>query len=340
MPDHLFAHCQGNGGDICFSSDAAGHNQIPCEIVWINTATKQAEIWVPVTLSTAADVTIYVWYSSKSGTLGQPAANAAYGSQAVWSTVGNMLAVYHFGSASSLSTLNSVDGTTGTNHGVTAATGVIGGAGAFASASSQYVDTGENPNPAAFTVQSWINTSDITDLAFVFGGSNGGINGLDFYVYSGGITAQIANTSLLSTARVTGVSGFTAGAWANLAATWNGSNAELAANWGLYFNATSQTVTMAAAATTSMGTPTVTGKLGRYDGAGGEYYVNGSLDELRFHSTARSGNYLATDYAIQTATNLVNVGSPTAAWQFFSGSFPGTIPGTISSPLTLPSIIR
>ena len=83
---------QANGGDIRFSLDPAGLQQLPCEVRWwtqnATAANAVAEIWVTLDLVFAAtdvneNFVFYVWYKGPAGSV-QPAANAAFGSQAVW----------------------------------------------------------------------------------------------------------------------------------------------------------------------------------------------------------------------------------------------------------------
>jgi hypothetical protein len=87
---------QADGGDIRFSTDAAGTSQIACEITaWTQDATAAnaiAEIWVPVSVSASVDTTIYVWYSAGGGQT-QPSASSTFGSQKVWDS--NYISVYH-----------------------------------------------------------------------------------------------------------------------------------------------------------------------------------------------------------------------------------------------------
>lgn len=178
LPDELFMLCQSNGGDICFTLDSAGEIPLPVELVAINTSAKTAEIWVAVPLTAATNLTIYVWYQSNSGTLAQPAATAANGSQAVWSAVGNMVAVYHFGTPSAWSGLDSTNNdnsiTAGGNQG-TAGTGKIGGD-TLVNCGGNYVATGSGNNlpmgGAARTLQTWfkINQSGNTNRASAAGG--------------------------------------------------------------------------------------------------------------------------------------------------------------------------
>lgn len=125
---------QSAGGDVRFSSDSAGSNQLPCEIVSFatnaNPASANAEIWVKVpSVSSSSDTTIYVWYNT-AGTESQPTAGDTYGRNAVWSN--DFLAVLHFHETSG----DFVDSTGNGNDGVVdlttrQRTGVVGDAANF-----------------------------------------------------------------------------------------------------------------------------------------------------------------------------------------------------------------
>ena len=104
---------QSDGGDIRFSSDPLGANQLSCEIViWQQTANPSnstAEIYVLVPLIVAAQNTpIYVWYSI-SPSQAQPAASAPFGSQSVWAN--NFAGRWHFKGNLFDSTSNGFNGT-------------------------------------------------------------------------------------------------------------------------------------------------------------------------------------------------------------------------------------
>lgn len=83
-------NAQANGGDVRFSSDAAGATRLPCDIITFahdtmdaaGDAAIQIRVLVP-SISSAANTTIYVWYSSGSVET-QPAADAAYGQYATY----------------------------------------------------------------------------------------------------------------------------------------------------------------------------------------------------------------------------------------------------------------
>lgn len=75
------------GGDIRFSSDAAGTTQLACEIVSFVTdntpANGTAEIWVKVPdVDDATDTDIYIWWEKAAET--QPAVTDTYGRNNVW----------------------------------------------------------------------------------------------------------------------------------------------------------------------------------------------------------------------------------------------------------------
>lgn len=93
---------QNGGGDIRFTSDSAGNNDLPLEVVDFTTATDPAngtaQLWVklPNVRGTQVD-TVYVWYNTPSSD-SQPAVTAPNGRNAVWS---GFDAVYHLEESSS-----------------------------------------------------------------------------------------------------------------------------------------------------------------------------------------------------------------------------------------------
>jgi hypothetical protein len=76
------------GGDIRFSVDNGGLNQIPCEIVSFitnnNPALGEAEIWLKIPQLTSRSE-FYIWWNKAGET--QPLASSAFGSQTVYSAV-------------------------------------------------------------------------------------------------------------------------------------------------------------------------------------------------------------------------------------------------------------
>ncbi len=111
-----------DGSDIRFTSDQAGLNQLPVEVVGFNLnvvpALGTAEVWVKVpTVSSSLFTDIWVWYANPDATL--PAAGSDFGSESVWDS--DYEIVLHLGDSVDDSTSN---GLTGTNNGTTVDTGV------------------------------------------------------------------------------------------------------------------------------------------------------------------------------------------------------------------------
>ncbi len=99
------------GGDIRFSSDAAGATRLSCEIVTFTTdnnpALGTAEIWVKVpSVSSSSNTSIWVWYNKAGET--QPAAYAAFGSESVWDA--NHMGVWHLNEDPSTAGVNGDQG--------------------------------------------------------------------------------------------------------------------------------------------------------------------------------------------------------------------------------------
>ena len=116
-----------NGYDIIFTSDSAGTQKLNHEIESYNASTGQFTAWVQVpTVSHSADTVIYLFYGNNSITTSQENRTG------VWDS--NYEVVQHFPSAATLtandSTSNGINGTL--QNSPTAASGQMGGAGAFA----------------------------------------------------------------------------------------------------------------------------------------------------------------------------------------------------------------
>jgi hypothetical protein len=108
----LFDVCRSDGGDIRVTK-ADGETQLAREIVAIDTTAKNGEMWVKIhQLPAAIDTEILVWYD---GVSTEPAADSAYGSQAVWND--NYKLVYHFNDTPSGAAPQIKDSTANGNHG-------------------------------------------------------------------------------------------------------------------------------------------------------------------------------------------------------------------------------
>jgi hypothetical protein len=150
------------GGDIRFSSDAAGNTQLSCEVVTFtidnDPANGVAEIWVKVpSISSSSNTTIYVWWD-KAGE-SQPAIDVAFGAESVWDSNFKMVQHMEDTTTSTItdSTSNDKDGTKKAANEPIEATEKIGKAQDF-DGSDDYITISGSLDPTAdFTLSAWIN---------------------------------------------------------------------------------------------------------------------------------------------------------------------------------------
>ncbi len=308
---------QSDGGDIRFSSDSSGTTQLACEVVgWTqnaNPALATAEIHVPVNILTAADVTIYVWYSAGGG-LSQPAAGAAFGSQAVWDA--DYGAVYHLqtigANTSGTSADSTVNANTLTNAGssnVTAVAGKIGKGASFAA--SQYTllkSSGLTNIPtgsAVRTIEVWFKRNSNTAAQEFFGWGNNSGGGARFAVYwqnDGWLYCECASNyaRFLWTADTN---------WHHIVFTLP-SGSTTASVLG-YLDGVAQSLDAnGGAINTVLGSVTLSG----FPTVASAYY-DGLLDEGRISKVARSASWIATQYNNQSSpSTFVVVGTPGATF--------------------------
>jgi hypothetical protein len=151
------------GGDIRFSTDSDGWNQLSLEIVDFTTNNDPglgtAEIWVKVdSLSSSVNKSVWVWYN-KSGEV-QPASDSSYGSESVWD--GSYKGVWHLESDFSDATVDSNDGT---NYGSTNASAKIGDGQNFPGV-NEYIEIPndtelENIQEGEYTIAGWFNPDQV-----------------------------------------------------------------------------------------------------------------------------------------------------------------------------------
>lgn len=158
-----------NGGDIRFTTDAAGTTPIPFEIVSFTTGgTPAVEIWVRMpTVDAAVASSFYVWWGA---TASEPATNdPGFGSDLVWNTYE---AVWHLqetptGAVGDFqdSTANNWDSINTGNQPVQVA-GPIGNAAQFDGNEQITINNaGGNPNldtPNSFTLQGWVSGTNMS----------------------------------------------------------------------------------------------------------------------------------------------------------------------------------
>lgn len=161
------------GGDLRFSSDEAGTTQLSVDIQEFITnateGTRRCAVWVKVpSISGTSDTTIWVWYKKAAET--QPAADAAYGSESVWSDYER---VSHDGGVTEV-TGNGNFTATGSPSAVTGPFGTTNG-GRNTSSSAYYSATLGTDLIYPFTIQSYGQTSNVAYEVFYIGVADGAV---------------------------------------------------------------------------------------------------------------------------------------------------------------------
>lgn len=301
---------QADGGDIRFSSDLAGASQLACEVVgWTqnaNPALATAEIWVPVSILTASDVTIYVWYSAGGGQT-QPAANAAFGSQAVWDA--NYKLVMHCANGSVLSV---ADSTSNANNGSGAAlpsasAGQIDG-GATLNGTTQFIVIPPTTISLAsdLTVEIWQKktakaptTNNDRFFSLITDANN------FFQVVTDDTSAKYG--AILTRGGVATIAGTSYGAYDT--AAFHQIAYTVSGTAGVFYRdgvsvAAGAGIAVAAGATNAF-------NVGRRPDGTASTFFAGVLDEVRLSQSARTANWLATGFSNQNAPSAFLVaGTP------------------------------
>lgn len=172
---------QEGGGDVRFTSDANGNNQLPLEVVKFDIdndpANCVAEMYVKVpTVSASTDTSIWMWYNTSTSD-SQPAASSTYGSQNVWDS--NFKGVWHLDESSgarSDSTANANNLTD--NNTVVSATGKWNTAADFESSNSEYLSIADASQSGlditgGLTMAAWVNLETTGSDQIVMGKWNG-----------------------------------------------------------------------------------------------------------------------------------------------------------------------
>jgi hypothetical protein len=206
----------------------------------------------------------------------------------VWA---NYLIVDHFVGGS---LYNSVDGTTGTNHGTTAnTTGPLGEGLTFVGSSSQWADTGEvQTGLTAFTEEAWVYLTDSATAAFwASSRSSSEQNGTFLIQVAEDLGIGYAGETYYYT--TSGEQLGTSGPYAYIAGSHTAGSSNQVS---LYINGAPITGIPEAGGTTTdpinSGQSQVFGRDGGYDG----YYATGYMAEYRKSNVAQSANWILATY--------------------------------------------
>jgi RHS repeat-associated protein len=294
----------GNGYDILFASDANGANPLPFELESYSPTTGAVVYWVKLpTVSHTTDAVFYVFYGNSA-----ISTNQSYKTN-VWNSA--YKGVWHLPNGTTLTANDSTsNGNNGTITNASAATGQIDGA--VGLGPSEYIDVGNNPSLRitgnALTLEAWIKTSESNPSQYERILAKEVSGNADPYMVYG--LWRTAGTNLVNFGRATGGSGTLAavttaaslsmGAWTHLVGTYDGSNLKI------YLNGSLDSQTSATGNIVSTNQNMVIGA----DTAGGGENFNGIMDEVRISDSARSADWIATEYNNQSSpSTFYSVGS-------------------------------
>jgi hypothetical protein len=295
-----------NGYDIIFTSDAAGQNLLKWELESYNPATGAINAWVQVpTLSHTTNTIIYMFYGNAGITTFQGGATGS-----AWDS--NFGGVWHLPNGTTLSAQDSTaNGNNGVISAATATAGKIGGAASFNGTSSS-IDAGHGSTLNAsgkVTLEAWINPTTSPQNGAIVGKWNIGNNNNNAYIlYTGqdntinkfAFAISQANGTVKGLYPSSGV--YPANTWTQVAGVADGSNLRI------YVNGVDTGTTLSYDGTLATSTKDlVMGKLRSDDNV---YNFLGGIDEVRVSTTARSADWIKTEYNNQSSpATFYSVGS-------------------------------
>lgn len=181
---------QSDGGDIRFTADEAGTQQLPCEIVsFSGNATPSSatcEIWARVPeVSPSSDTTIYIWRKSGSG-VSQPSASESVGRNGTWS---DYAAVYH---GNDLTNATGGDAMSASGSVTSNVSGKIGAAWDFATGSTLTATLNSLDNQPTKQISAWVRfESGTAQYGWIAGkDSGGGPTYVQFFDDAGSLVLQ------------------------------------------------------------------------------------------------------------------------------------------------------
>jgi hypothetical protein len=283
-----------NGFDISFASDAAGVNLLPFELESYNPANGAVKYWVKIpTLSHTSDTVIYIFYGNPAVTTDQSDKTA------VWDA--NYVGVWHLednaaSTAVKDSTSNGNNGTAAANTSSKTVSGQLDKALNFNGASDGV--TTAVPPTTAFTWEAWINATSMSNYGSVLTLDGNSYMLMD--VYNG--AASFWSPDGLGGLNL-GITGLNNSTWYHMVLSRSGNN-------GSYKGYLNGSFTGQTASGTWIGTHTVS--LGKRPD-GGQFF-NGALDEVRVSNTARSADWISTEFNNQSSpSTFLSFGTAFAA---------------------------
>lgn len=288
---------QNGGGDLKFTTDSAGLNQIPCEVVVFRTGnTPLIEVWIKLDLSNAVNTSIWAWYNNTAGTITQPAASSTYGSQNVWDNYHQFVGHFNYGVVPTTNFKNSITDSTSNGYNPIFSgwqakgwrNGFVGndtygaGWGYAYGTTSQVAFSGS----VDYTVSGWIKTENASypNVNSTLAGKTGSGNGWMLYFTTNGVVRVYSQTTYYESVSLP----FNDNKWHHIVGIKSGTAGII------YFDGqvASGSGTINASITNAA---SYRFELGKY-GNGGAGYITGFVDEIKVANTARSAGWVLTEY--------------------------------------------
>ena len=274
-----------NGYDIIFTSDPAGQNILNYEMEKYNPATGQVIAWVRIpTLSHTTDTVIYVFYRNPAITASQQNPTG------VWDS--NFVGVWHLPNGTNLSGSDSTaNGNSLTVNNATPTTGIIDGAAGFSGGSSLSVESGMTVS-APFTIEEWAFPNSAGGTLGLFGSRSPSDGSFDAKLNGSGVHGDIGNGASWLTTSANGAFSETLNTWHHVAYVVGASDYAIYADGEQVGSGSLSGIAVLSDNSHKL-------SFG-WTGSGGEYF-SGNLDEARVSNSARSSDWITTEYANQSS---------------------------------------
>jgi hypothetical protein len=279
------------GDDIYFTSDAAATTVLNFELTYWDATTGQIEAWVLVSsLSHTSDNVIYLQYGNSSITSFQGNITGTWNS--------NYKIVSHLKDGTTLSAADvTSNGNNGTIHSATATTGKIDGAASFngTTATISYPDIASITD---YTMSAWVNANTLSGIECAFGFETFPSSPRDagiFWVITSESGSSVATGKVIvnGTGDIAAGSALSTSTWYYAVIQRSGTTAKVFINGSQI----GSSITVGSGAT-SVVAPTLASHY--YSGADHEL-MDGLVDEFRFSNTARSDDWIVTEYNNQNS---------------------------------------
>ncbi|MFI0431488.1 LamG-like jellyroll fold domain-containing protein, partial [Mariniflexile sp. HMF6888] len=282
------------GGDIRFSSDAAGNNRLAVEIVEFITdaslANRKCQIWVKIpNLSATSNTTIYVWYN-KAGEA-QPAATDVYGSQNVWIN-NNYVSIWHLDENATSGILQIKDSGENSNDGVSkeimdSSNSVISKVGGGINLKgTNFFNVGNNTSlnlTANLTISGWFKPNKLHDFYVMAKRSETVVNGYNILPQLQGFVSYYDGSSIPDSGL-----NYNINEWNYIVVKLNSSGTGVT----IFLNGNFSSEMTVIAPSDGLAQNLYLGS--RSNGAFGK--LDGAIDELRVSNTFRSDEWISTEY--------------------------------------------